>query len=144
VIAVHPECDRRGRIAPGAGYLAIELAKLDDYKIVGWTSEQRSWAFAQKKAKEAGVAIEFRRGDAAHMPFGNETFDFVICRAAFKNFSDPLGALNEIYRVLRNGGQAVIIDLRRDASIQAINDYVNKLELSRVDSRITKLTFRFG
>ena len=34
---------------------------------------------AQKNATEAGVgaAVEFRPGDALHMPFDDETFDFI-------------------------------------------------------------------
>lgn len=45
------------------------------------------------------------------MPFDNETFDFIICTDAFDNFSDLIGALREMYRVLRANGKAVIIDL---------------------------------
>jgi hypothetical protein len=30
------------------------------------------------------------------MPLPDATFDFVVCTAAFKNFSNPLGALDEI------------------------------------------------
>ncbi len=50
------------------------------------------------------------------MPFESETFDFLLCRAAFKNFTEPLQALREMCRVLKPGGRALIIDLRRDTS----------------------------
>ena len=36
------------------------------------------------------------------MPFdfmNVETFDFIVCTAAFKNFAEPLNALNEMHRV---------------------------------------------
>jgi len=54
------------------------------------------------------------------MPFADNSFDFVLCRAAFKNFTEPLRALTEMHRVLDFGGRAMIIDLRRDASMESI------------------------
>ena len=69
------------------------------------------------------MAVDFRQGNASHTPFADDTFDFLLCRAAFKNFSDPLGAVREMYRVLKKGGRAVIIDLRRDASRKSVNDW---------------------
>jgi ubiquinone/menaquinone biosynthesis C-methylase UbiE len=77
------------------------------------------------------------------MPLEESRFDFVVCRAAFKNFADPLGALNEMHRVLKPGGTALIIDLRRDATWQSIKGAVNGMNLGMVNSAITKLTFRF-
>lgn len=76
------------------------------------------------------------------MPFGNDTFDFIFCRAAFKNFSEPKRALKEMNRVLKPGGQALIIDLRRDASKESINEAVKSMQLGVVNGVLTKLTFR--
>jgi ubiquinone/menaquinone biosynthesis C-methylase UbiE len=129
-------------LAPGPGYLAIEIAKLGNYKIVGLDISKMFVEIAQKKAGEAGVQIEFRQGNAADMPFDNDTFDFIVCSAAFKNFSEPVKALNEIYRVLKTGGKALIIDLRRDVSKDTIDKCVNNMVLNRIDSLVTKLTFK--
>src|SRR5262249_25453396 len=94
------------------------------------------------KAKEAGVQVSFQRGDAAHMPFEPESFDFVVCRAAFKNFTEPVQALNEIHRVLRPGGQALVIDLRSDAPAGAIDAHLNGMGLGPVNSSLTKFILR--
>jgi len=133
-------------VAPGPGYLAIELAKRGKYTIVGMDISKTFVEIAQKNASEAGVgaAIEFRQGDAAHMPFNDETFDLIISTAAFKNFADPVGALREMYRVLKENGTGVIIDMRRDASDEAINDSVKSLRLSRMDSLMMNWTFKYG
>lgn len=77
------------------------------------------------------------------MPFGDETFDFLLCRAAFKNFSEPQRALEEMHRVLKPGGQALIIDLRRDASMETIREAVKGMKLGMLNGIITRLTFRF-
>ena len=78
------------------------------------------------------------------MPFPDAAFDFVVCTAAFKNFSDPLGALNEIHRVLAPGGEASIYDLRKDASQDEIARGVRSMQLSPINALLTRLIFRFG
>src|SRR5579872_6540061 len=129
-------------VAPGPGYFAIELAKLSNYQITGLDISRSFVEMAQRNAKEAGVQVDFRLGDAAHTPFADESFDFLLCRAAFKNFSEPLQAIREMHRILKKGGRAVIIDLRRDASPSDINQFVDHMGLSWASRIMTKLTFR--
>jgi ubiquinone/menaquinone biosynthesis C-methylase UbiE len=130
-------------VAPGPGYFAIELAKRDGYSITGLDISRSFVSIARNNAERAGVAVDFRQGDAAHMPFPDRSFDFLLCRAAFKNFTQPVQALREMYRVLKPGGQALIIDLRKDATIESINEAVNAMHLSGVNRAITRLTFRY-
>jgi ubiquinone/menaquinone biosynthesis C-methylase UbiE len=130
-------------VAPGPGYFAIELAKLGDYRITGLDISETLVEIARANAANANVRVDFRHGNAANMPFDDELFDFLICRAAFKNFADPIGALQEMYRVLKPGGRALIIDLRRDASHESIAKAVEAMHLGPLNQAITKLTFRF-
>jgi ubiquinone/menaquinone biosynthesis C-methylase UbiE len=129
-------------VAPGPGYLAIEIAKLGTYRVTGLDISQSFVRIASENAHKAGVTIDFRQGDAAHMPFPDDSFDFVVCRAAFKNFADPLGALDEIHRVLKPGGKASIYDLRKGASLEAIDAEVKGMGLSWLNSLLTKGAFR--
>ena len=48
-----------------------------------------------------------------------------------------------MHRVLKPGGQALIIDLRRDASSQSIAQAVDSMNLGACNRIITRLTFRF-
>jgi len=129
-------------VAPGPGYLAIEIAKLGDYSVSGLDISHSFVRIAAENARKAGVSVDFGHGDAAHMPFPDESFDFVVCRAAFKNFSDPVGALNEIHRVLMPGGRSSIFDLRKDASPAAIDDEVADMHMSALNAMLTRWTFR--
>lgn len=138
-----PPGSRVLEVAPGPGYFAIELAKLGGYQVTGIDISHTFVLIARRNAAQAGVAVDFRQGNAASLPFENKSFDFLLCRAAFKNFSQPVRALQEMYRVLKPGGRALIIDLRKDASQESISEAVDDMSLGRVNTLITKLTFRF-
>ena len=136
-----PEGSRVLEIAPGPGYLAIELAKLGRYQISGLDISRTFVGIAREKARAAAVEVDFQQGDVAHVPYESDLFDFIVCRAAFKNFSNPARALTEMYRVLKCGGTALIIDLRRDAPKETIDQYVDTIGLNWWDSFLTKWTF---
>ena len=129
-------------VAPGPGFFAIELARLGDFKITGLDIGETFVDIATQNAQKAGVNIEFRLGNASAMPFPDASFDFVYCSAAFKNFSEPIPALDEIHRVLRPRGEALIEDLRRDASLDEINSYVKQSGRKWFDAWMTRWTFR--
>ncbi len=138
-----PEGGRVLEVAPGPGYFCIELAKLGPYAITGLDLSPTMVEIARKKAAEAGVQLDFQQGNSANLPFPRETFDFLVCRAAFKNFAQPVRALQEMARVLKPGGRALVIDLRRDASWGDVSSAVDEMGLGLVNRAITKLTFRF-
>jgi ubiquinone/menaquinone biosynthesis C-methylase UbiE len=97
---------------------------------------------AQNKAKEAGVQVEFRQGDAAYMPFSDDNFDFVVRTSAFKNFPEPVKVIDEVFRVLKTKGKALIIDLNKDDPKTKLDEYVDRMNLNIFDSYFTKFTFK--
>ena len=130
-------------VAPGPGFLAVELARGGNLHVTGLDVSKTFVELAQKNAAAAGVSVDFRRGNASQMPFADNRFDLLVCRAAFKNFSEPEKALREMQRVLRPGGRGVIIDLRRDVPMSEIKRYANGLNLGVFSRWSTLLTFRF-
>src|SRR6266550_1967686 len=116
-------------VAPGPGYLSIELAKLGRCEVTGLDISETFVKIERQNAAKAGVKVDFNHGNAADMPFDDNSFDFATCVAAFKNFTQPVQALNEFHRVLKVGGTALIVDLRRDASIEDIDQEVKKMKL---------------
>ena len=131
-------------VAPGPGYFCIELAKLGQYSITGLDISHTFVQIAGKKAAEAGVHVNFRQGNASSMPLPNDTFDFLLCRAAFKNFGQPVLALQEMYRVLKPSGRGLIIDLSRDASPESMDHSVDAMGLTTINKVLTKLIFRLS
>jgi ubiquinone/menaquinone biosynthesis C-methylase UbiE len=129
-------------VAPGPGYFCIELAKRGSYNITGLDISHSMVKIAAKKAAEGGVKVDFKQGSASNMPFPAGSFDFLLCRAAFKNFAQPVEALKEMRRVLRPGGRGLIIDLKRNASPEEVSRAVDGMGLSWFNGIMTKLVFK--
>lgn len=126
-------------VAPGPGYLAIEMARAGRARVVGLDASATFVELATAAARESGVGVEFRVGDAAGMPFDAASFDLVVSQAAFKNFARPARALEEIHRVLRPGGRAIIQDMNREASSSDIAVEVKAMGLGRGSAAVTRL-----
>lgn len=127
-------------VAPGPGYLAIEVARIGKFHVTGLDISRTFVRIASDNARQAGVTVDFQQGDVARMPFESGTFDLVVCQAAFKNFTLPHSALAEIHRVLRPGGTAVIQDMSHDATHEDIAREVEGMGLGRFSSFTTKAT----
>jgi ubiquinone/menaquinone biosynthesis C-methylase UbiE len=127
-------------VAPGPGYLAIEIARLGKFRVTGLDISRTFVEIAHENAARAGVTATFRQGDAAEMPFEDGSFDLIVCQAAFKNFGRPSSAISEMYRVLRPGGHAVIDDMSHGATHADIAEEVRGMGLGRLSSLTTTAT----
>ena len=82
-------------VAPGPGFLSIELAKRGLH-VRAVDISKTFVEIAQRNAAAEGVQARFDLGNAAALPVEDASVDFVVCRAAFKNFTEPVKALAEI------------------------------------------------
>ncbi|WP_410662835.1 class I SAM-dependent methyltransferase [Amycolatopsis sp. lyj-84] len=126
-----PEGAKILEVAFGPGYFAVELARLG-FSVTGLDVAPTFVEIASDYARAQGVEAEFREGDVAGMPFDDGSFDFVVCQAAFKNFVWPVKSLDEMYRVLRPGGRAVVQDMNRDATDGDIVRDVESMKLGKL------------
>jgi len=62
--------------------------------------------FELLKPSTGGLALQ---GDAEGLPFGENTFDIVYSNGVLHHTDDTEAAVSEVYRVLKPGGQAVIM-----------------------------------
>ncbi|MDX6462131.1 MAG: hypothetical protein QOE55_5828 [Acidobacteriaceae bacterium] len=128
-------------VAPGPGFLTIELAKRG-LQVRAVDISKTFVEIAKRNAAAERVEARFDLGNAAALPVEDAGVDFVVCRAAFKNFTEPVRVLAEFRRVLRPGGKALLIDMRRDASIVEIRQYVQGLGVSRLNRWFMMFVFR--
>ncbi len=91
-------------IGTGTGFLSIMLAEMG-YRVVGLDLSEEMIGRARKKARNRGVEVEFKPGDAENLPFGTGSFDAIVNRAVFWTLPDPKKALFEWRRVLKPGGR---------------------------------------
>jgi demethylmenaquinone methyltransferase/2-methoxy-6-polyprenyl-1,4-benzoquinol methylase len=101
----------------GTGDLAIAIKKRsgNETDVVGLDFNALMLEMACKKVldKEIGM-IEFVQGDAASLPFSDESFDCVTIGFGFRNLTfrntNSIQHLSEIHRVLRADGNLLILE----------------------------------
>lgn len=130
-------------VASGPGYLAIEIKKRGNFSVTGLDISETFVDIATEKAKMSDVDIDFHLGNASELPFVDSQFDFIVCESAFKNFSQPIEVLNEMYRVLAPNGMALIFDLNKNADKKKLEGYIRQMNLSSIDRFVTNLTFKY-
>jgi len=128
-------------VAPGPGYLSIELAK-KGYNVTGVEISPDFVKIEKNNAEEENVSVDFREGNAANLPCEDNFFNFVVCSAAFKNFKDPIKALCEMHRVLKKDGVALIIDMNFNATSEDIDNEVKKTGMKGFDKYFVKFAFK--
>src|SRR5262249_26036065 len=57
-----------------------------------------------------GRDVDLREGDAEHLPFGDASFDTVVCALSLCTIPNPDAAVAEMRRVLGPGGRLLLLD----------------------------------
>lgn len=100
-------------VAVGTADLSIAAAKAGKAgSITGIDLSREMLQCGMVKVKRAGLAdtIQLIEGSAFDMPFPEGSFDAVTCAYGIRNFSDLDRGLAEMHRVLRQGGELVILE----------------------------------
>ena len=126
-------------VAPGPGYLSIELAK-KGFNVTGVEISPDFVKIEKNNAKEANVSVDFKEGNASNLPCEDSFFDFIVCSAAFKNFKEPVKALHEMHRVLKQDGTSLIIDMNYESTAEDIDNEVSKM--NGFDKYFVKFAFK--
>lgn len=102
-------------VASGTADFAMDAARqlADGSRIVGVDISEQMLAVGRNKVKKVGLQdkVELQVADAENLPFDNASFDSVTVAFGVRNFEHLSQGLAEMCRVLRLGGQAVILEL---------------------------------
>ncbi len=122
----------RGRlidVACGPGVVTAALAP-NAASIVAFDATDEMLEKTRARCVKAGLRnVEFKSGDAEHLPFAEGEFDGAVTRAALHHFADPQRAIAEMFRVLRPGGVAVFADVisSEDAEESRLHNAIERL-----------------
>lgn len=100
-------------LATGTADLAILLAKHNPQAhIIGMDISEKMLEIGKRKVDKKNLIhqIELRTGDAASLPFEDNTFDAVTVAFGVRNFENLDKGLSEIHRVLKPMGQVFILE----------------------------------
>jgi ubiquinone/menaquinone biosynthesis C-methylase UbiE len=124
-------------VATGTGNTAFALAP-HVRRIVGLDLTREMLMEARRVAAERSIVnVDWVIGDAAHLPFQDETFDVYVVRAAPHHFSDIDAFLADAYRVLKPNRDAAFVDC---APPLPARDVLHEVELRRDPSHVLSLT----
>ncbi len=98
-------------LGAGEGLLSELLARRAR-KVIAVDNSEKIVAFGAAKAKKSGIKnLEFRLGDLEEPPIEPQSVDLVILSQALHHAREPARAIAAAHRILRPGGQMMILDL---------------------------------
>jgi demethylmenaquinone methyltransferase/2-methoxy-6-polyprenyl-1,4-benzoquinol methylase len=100
-------------VASGTGDMAIAAATtLNPQQVTGIDIADQMLEVGRKKIAERNLTgvISMQTGDSELMPFGDGTYDAVMCAYGVRNFEHLEKGLAEMFRVIRPGGKVVILE----------------------------------
>ncbi len=102
-------------IATGTGDFAIEAMALKPDKITGVDISEGMLKVGRQKIAHKGLAdhIELRLGDSERLQFEDNIFDAVIVAFGVRNFENLFQGLTDMYRVLKTGGQVLVLEFSK-------------------------------
>lgn len=102
-------------IATGTADFAIEAMKLKPEKVVGVDISSGMLELGKKKIDKLGLQtkIELKLADSENLPFEDNSFDAITVGFGVRNFENLEKGIRDMHRVLKPGGQMVILEFSK-------------------------------
>jgi demethylmenaquinone methyltransferase/2-methoxy-6-polyprenyl-1,4-benzoquinol methylase len=97
-------------LATGTGDFALAAGRLQPERIVGIDVALEMLRLGVRKVDERAAPATLLGGDAESLPFRDGSFDVVMGAFGVRNFGHIPSGLAEAFRVLRPGGQMLVLD----------------------------------
>jgi D-alanine-D-alanine ligase len=113
ILTLSPE-DNILDLCCGQGRHTLTLARQGYKNLTGLDRSHYLIRRARQQAKNEGLSVQFREGDARKLPFGPDTFDYIIIPGNsfgyFESLIDDEKVLRDAFKVLKPGGK-ILLDI---------------------------------
>jgi arsenite methyltransferase len=113
-------------VGSGPGLLAAEMAQVVGLagQVIGIDVSDAMLALGQRRCANIGGTgrLSFVKADATALPFRDAAFDAAVSIQVYEYVADLPNALAELYRVLRPGGRALVLDTDWDSIVWHADD----------------------
>ncbi|MGQ0760608.1 MAG: class I SAM-dependent methyltransferase [Acidobacteriota bacterium] len=127
-----PEGGRLLEIACGTGIVTRHLRDRlpPSVKIVATDLNEAMISYARQKFR-ADENVEWKPADALDLPFGDESFDAIVCQFGLMFFPDKQRGVSEAFRVLKPDGQYTF----------SVWDAIERVDLAKATETVIKQFF---
>jgi demethylmenaquinone methyltransferase/2-methoxy-6-polyprenyl-1,4-benzoquinol methylase len=112
-------------VATGTGDFAIECAKLNPSSITGIDISEGMMSFGREKIKkhklDTLITLQYGNAETATLP--DNSFDAIVVGFGVRNFQDLNAGLRNLYRMLKPGGQLLVLEFSYPRNILVKNFY---------------------
>ena len=136
-------------VASGTGDLALAIyKKKDPQSIVGIDISDGMLEYGRKKIAQKGLneIISFKQENCENLSFEANTFEGATIGFGIRNFQNPGKGLDEIFRVLKPGGELVVLEFSRPKNrmFRAVYEFYFRTVLPGIGKLFSKHNFAYN
>lgn len=111
-------------VATGSGNTALAAARRD-CEVTAIDTVHSLMDIGRERARAEGLNIDFHEGDAEHIPYPDEHFDYVLSSFGVQFTADQKKAARELIRVCRHGGKIGLVDWTATGFMEEFNEILS-------------------